>query len=161
LATVPKNREELRAPGRPEARAVGASSALALAWSSSQLVLPHPSGADTAALIVIAVAMAAAGLLCWLLLARIPIAVTHLALRGPRRRPGCCSEERRPAGQYGSSSLGDPGRRLLLSASRRDRPPRLAARCLRVTLAVVESTAGYSPLSRWLFTAVSLAVVMP
>jgi len=54
-------------------------------------------------LIVIAVAMAAAGLLCWLLSRRIPIAVTHLALAGAAAATGLLFwKSGVAAGQYGS-----------------------------------------------------------
>ena len=43
-------------------------------------------------------------------------------------------------------------RLLLLPRRAAAAPPRLAARRLRLRLAAVESTAGYSPLTRWIFT---------
>jgi diguanylate cyclase (GGDEF)-like protein/PAS domain S-box-containing protein len=162
LASVPKNREELHAPGRPEARAVGALLIAGAGLVFLSLVLPHPSGADTAILVATAVAMAAAGLLCWFLSRRVPIAVTHLALAGAATATGLLFwKSGVAAGQYGSIFVWS----TLIAAyffPRRVAIAHLAwlLAVYAVTLAVVESTAGYSPLSRWLFTAVSLAVVM-
>jgi diguanylate cyclase (GGDEF)-like protein/PAS domain S-box-containing protein len=162
LASTPKNREELRAPGRPEARAVGALLGAGAGLVFLSLVLPHPSGTDTPASIATAVAMAVAGLPCWFLSRRVPIAVTHLALAGAAAATGLLIwKSGVAAGQYGSIFVWA----TLVAAY--FFPRRVAIAHLTwllavyaVTLAVVESTAGYSPLSRWLFTAVSLAVVM-
>src|SRR5262249_58715489 len=49
---------------------------------------------------------------------------------------------------------------LLLPAPRSRCAPRLAARRLRRRARPGRSTAGYSPVTRWLFTAISLSVVM-
>ncbi|MCW2988756.1 MAG: putative Diguanylate cyclase [Solirubrobacterales bacterium] len=162
MASIAKNREELRAPGRSEARAVGALLGAGAGLVLLSLVLPHPSGADTSALIVTAVAMAAAGLLCWFLSRRIPIAAVHLALAGAVLAAGLLIWKSGVAtGQYGSIFVWA----TLVAAY--FFPRRVAIAHLAwllvvyaVSLAVVESTAGYSPLTRWLFTAVSLAVVM-
>jgi diguanylate cyclase (GGDEF)-like protein/PAS domain S-box-containing protein len=162
LASIPKKREELRSPGTPEARAVGALLGAGAGLVALSLVLPHPSGGDTPALVAIAAAMAAAGLLCWFLSHRVPIAVTHLALAGAAAATGLLIwKSGVAAGQYGSIFVWG----TLVAAY--FLPRRLAIAHLAwllavyaVTLVVVESTAGYSPLSRWLFTAVSLTVVM-
>jgi diguanylate cyclase (GGDEF)-like protein/PAS domain S-box-containing protein len=126
------------------------------------LALPHPSGGDTAALVTIAAAMSAAGLACWFLARRIPLAATHLLLALTSGLTGLLIYESGvAAGQYGSIFVWG----TLIAAYFF---PRRAA-CAHfawllavyaVTLAAVESTAGYSPLTRWLFTAVSLVVVM-
>jgi diguanylate cyclase (GGDEF)-like protein/PAS domain S-box-containing protein len=161
LAALPKKQEELREPGRSEARAVGA---LLLAGASLvvlSLVLPHPSGGNTPALILIAAAMGAIGLLSWFLAARIPILVTHLTLIAGSAATGLLNIESGVAvGQYGSIFVW-----TMLIAGYYFRP-RIVAGYLAwtlavyaVTLAAVESTAGYSPFTRWLFTAISLAVV--
>jgi diguanylate cyclase (GGDEF)-like protein/PAS domain S-box-containing protein len=113
-------------------------------------------------LIATAVAMAAAGLLCWFLSRRIPIAVTHLALAGAAAATGLLIWKSGVAtGQYGSIFVWA----TLVAAyffPRRVAIAHLAwlLAVYAVSLAVVESTAGYSPLTRWLFTAVSLSVVM-
>jgi diguanylate cyclase (GGDEF)-like protein/PAS domain S-box-containing protein len=162
LAAIPKNREELRAPGSSEARAVGALLGAGAGLVGLSLVLPHPNGGDTPALIAIAAAMAAVGLLCWFVSRRIPIAVTHLALAGAAATTGLLIwKSGVAAGQYGSIFVWA----TLVAAyffPRRVAVVHLAwlLAVYAITLVVVESTAGYSPLSRWLFTAVSLTVVM-
>jgi diguanylate cyclase (GGDEF)-like protein/PAS domain S-box-containing protein len=126
------------------------------------LVLPHPSGGDTRALIVTAAAMALSGLLSWTFSRRIPVAVTHLALAATAAVTGLLIYESGVAvGQYGSIFVWA----TLIAAY--FFPRRLAIAHLAwllgvyaVVLAVVEGTGGYSPLTRWLFSAVSLAVVM-
>jgi diguanylate cyclase (GGDEF)-like protein/PAS domain S-box-containing protein len=162
LASIPKNREELRAPGRSEARAVGALLGAGAGLVALSLVLPHPSGGNTAALIGTAAAMAVAGLLCWALSRRIPVVVTHLALAASAAAAGLLIWESGIAvGQYGSIFVWG----TLIAAYYF--PRRLAIAHLAwllgvyaVVLAAVEGTGGYSPLTRWLFSAVSLAVVM-
>ena len=85
----------------------------------------------------------------------------------PRRAPSALTgaadlrERRRRRPVRLDLRLGDPDRRLLLPAPRRRRPPRPGCSpSTRSPSPLVESTAGYSPLTRWLFTAVSLTVVM-
>jgi diguanylate cyclase (GGDEF)-like protein/PAS domain S-box-containing protein len=159
---MPKNRDELRAPGRSEARAVGALLGAGAGLVFLSLVLPHPSGADTPALAAIAGAMAAVGLLCWFLSRRIPTAVTHLALAAAAAATGLLIWKSGIAvGQYSSIFVWA----TLVAAY--FFPRRVAIAHLAwlfavyaVSLAVVESTGGYSPLTRWIFTAVSLSVVM-
>ena len=126
------------------------------------LILPHPSGGDTSALIVTAVAMAVAGLLSWFLSRQIPLAATHLTLAATATATGLLIWESGAAvGQYGSIFVWA----TLIAAY--FFPRRLAVAHLSwllavyaVALAVVENTGGYSPLTRWVFTAVSLGVVM-
>jgi diguanylate cyclase (GGDEF)-like protein/PAS domain S-box-containing protein len=162
LAALPKEQEALRDPGRSEARAVGALLLAGAGLVGLSLVLPHPSGGNTPALIGTAAAMAGAGLLCWFLARRVPLAVTHLALGATAVLTGLLIwESGVAAGQYGSIFVWG----TLIAAY--FFPRRLAIAHLAwllgvyaVALAVVESTAGYSPLTRWLFTAVSLTVVM-
>jgi diguanylate cyclase (GGDEF)-like protein/PAS domain S-box-containing protein len=162
LAAVPKKQEELRIPGRSEARATGALLLAGAGLVVLSLSLPHPSGANNAALITIAVAMAVAGLLCWSLSRRVPLAVTHLALGTAAALAGLLIYQSGvAAGQYGSIFVWA----TLIAAyffPRRQAIGHLAwlLAVYAVTLAAVENTAGYSPLTRWLFTAVSLSVVM-
>ena len=126
------------------------------------LVLPHPSGANSSALIAIAAVMTAAGLLSWFLSRRIPLAATHLALALTAAATGLLIYESGVAtGQYGSIFVWA----TLIAAY--FFPRRVAIAHLAWLLVVyagalgaVESTAGYSPLTRWIFTAVSLSVVM-
>jgi diguanylate cyclase (GGDEF)-like protein/PAS domain S-box-containing protein len=162
LAPIPKTRQELRAPGRSEARAVGALLGAGAGLVVLSLVLPHPSGADTPALITVAVTMAVSGLLLWVFSRRAPVALTHLVLAATTAAAGLLIYESGvAAGQYGSIFVWG----TLIAAY--FFPRRLAVAHLAwllavygLTLLLVESTAGYSPLTRWLFTAVSLVVVM-
>ena len=126
------------------------------------LVLPHPSGANTPALIAIAAAMALAGLLCWSLSRRVPLGMSHLALGATAAATGLLIWESGIAvGQYGSIFVWA----TLIAAY--FFPRKLAIAHLgwllavyAVVLASVEGTGGYSPLTRWIFSAVSLSVVM-
>jgi diguanylate cyclase (GGDEF)-like protein/PAS domain S-box-containing protein len=162
LAALPKKQEELRPPGTSEARAVGALLLAGAGLVALSLALPHPSGSDTPALIATAVAMALVGLLSWFLARRIPPPLVHLALAGAALAAGLLIYESGvAAGQYGSIFVWG----TLVAAY--FFPRRIAAAHLAwllgvyaVTLAVVESTGGYSPLTRWLFSVVSLTVVM-
>jgi diguanylate cyclase (GGDEF)-like protein/PAS domain S-box-containing protein len=162
LAASPKKQEDLRAPGPAEARAVGALFLAGAGLVALSLVLPHPSGGNVPALIGTAAAMSVAGLLCWFLARRIPLALTHLALAAAAVLTGLLIwESGVAAGQYGSIFVWA----TLIAAY--FFPRKLAIAHLAwllgvyaVTLVVVESTAGYSPLTRWFFTAVSLTVVM-
>jgi diguanylate cyclase (GGDEF)-like protein/PAS domain S-box-containing protein len=162
LAAILKKQEALRTPGRSEARAVGALLLAAAGLVALSLALPHPSGGNTPVLIGAAAAMAIAGLLCWSLARRIPPVATHLVLAATAAMTGLLIYESGvAAGQYGSIFVWA----TLIAAY--FFPRRLAFAHLAwllgvyaVTLGVVESTAGYSPLTRWLLTAVSLTVVM-
>jgi diguanylate cyclase (GGDEF)-like protein/PAS domain S-box-containing protein len=162
VAGLLNKQEELRAPGRSEARAVGALLLAGAGLVVLSLVLPHPSGANTAALIATAAAMAAAGLLSWFLSRRIPLLAAHLLLGATMAATGLLIWESGVAvGQYGSIFVWG----TLVAAY--FFPRKLAAAHLAwllavyaLSLAAVESTAGYSPLTRWLFTVVSLTVVM-
>jgi diguanylate cyclase (GGDEF)-like protein/PAS domain S-box-containing protein len=162
LAASPKKQEDLRVPGPSEARAVGALFLAGAGLVALSLALPHPSGGNVPALIGTAAAMLVVGLLCWLLARRIPLAVTHLVLAAAAVLTGLLIwESGVAAGQYGSIFVWA----TLIAAY--FFPRRLAIAHLTwllgvyaVTLVVVESTAGYSPLTRWVFSAVSLTVVM-
>jgi diguanylate cyclase (GGDEF)-like protein/PAS domain S-box-containing protein len=162
MAALLQKQEALWAPGRSEARAVGALLLAGAGLVALSLALPHPSGGDTSALVATAGAMSVAGLLCWFLSRRIPVAATHLILAGTSILTGVLIYESGiAAGQYGSIFVWA----TLVAAyffPRRAAVAHLAwlLGIYAVTLAVVESTAGYSPLTRWLFTAVSLSVVM-
>ncbi len=152
----------LRHHGHSEARASGVLLLGASVFVGVSLVLPHPDGADTAALLATAGAMAAAGLLCLLLASRIPLLGTHAIIAATVAVTGLLIVEAGVAvGQYGSIFVWS----TLICAYYF--PRRVAAGHLAWLLAVyagalalVESTAGYSPLTRWLFTAISLGVVM-
>lgn len=162
MVSLPKKQEALRTPGKSEARATGALLVAGAGLVGLSLVLPHPAGGDTAALLLTAAAMAGAGLLSWLLAARIPLAATQLVLAATSAATGILIVESGVAvGQYGSIFVWG----TLIAAyffPRRQAIAQLAWLLLVYagTLALVENTAGYSPLTRWLFTAVSLSVVM-
>jgi diguanylate cyclase (GGDEF)-like protein/PAS domain S-box-containing protein len=101
------------------------------------------------------------GLLCWSFARRIPIAATHLILASTAALTGLLIYESGvAAGQYGAVFVWA----MLIGGYYFPRKLALAhllwlLSVYAVTLVAVESTAGYSPLTRWLFTAVSLSVV--
>jgi diguanylate cyclase (GGDEF)-like protein/PAS domain S-box-containing protein len=102
------------------------------------------------------------GFACWFASARVPVALTHLLLAGTILVTGVLIWESGVAvGQYGTIFTWS----TLISAyffNRRTAAIYLAWLLLvyAVALATVESTAGYSPVTRWIFAAVSLTVVM-
>lgn len=126
------------------------------------LALPHPSGADEAALLVTAGGMALAGLVAMALAGRIPFAGVHAIIAAAVAVTGLLIYESGAAvGQYGTIWVW-----AILIASYFF-PRRIAIVHLvwllavyAVTLGLVENTAGYSPLTRWIFTLVSMTVVM-
>jgi diguanylate cyclase (GGDEF)-like protein/PAS domain S-box-containing protein len=126
------------------------------------LVLPHPSGAHVVALIATATGIASVGGLCWLLAARVPTPLVHLLLAGTALVTGVLIwEAGLTVGQYGTIFVWAT---LITSYFF---PRRAAAIHLvwllfvyAVALAVVENTGGYSLITRWIFTGVSLTVVM-
>jgi len=132
------------------------------AFVGLSLVLPHPAGGDTAALAATAAAMALAGLICLAMAPRISLPSTHAIIAATVAVTGLLIVEAGVAvGQYGSIFVWA----TLICAYYF--PRRVAAAHLAWMLAVyagalalVESTAGYSPVTRWLFTAISLSVVM-
>jgi diguanylate cyclase (GGDEF)-like protein/PAS domain S-box-containing protein len=152
----------IRPADRTRARAAGALLVAGAGLVAISLVLPHPSGADHVALTLTALAMAIVGGIVWLLAGRIPRPAAHLILGGISVVTGVLIYESGIAvGQYGSIYVWTI---LVVSCYF---PRRTAALHLLWLLAVyggalalVENTAGYSPLTRWLFTAISLTVVM-
>ena len=126
------------------------------------LILPHPAGGHSIALVATACGMVLVGLVCWFASARVPLALTHLLLAGTALVTTVLIWESGLAvGQYGSIFIWG----TLISAyffSRRTAAVHLAWLLIvyAVALAVVEGTGGYSPVTRWIFTAVSLTVVM-
>src|SRR5215207_5212218 len=152
----------MRAPGKSEARATGALLLTGAGLVAISLSLPHPSGGNTPALIGIAAGMIIGGLLLWFLSSRVPPLLTHLALGTAAVLSGLLTYESGvAAGQYGSIYV------WIMLVAAYFFPRRVAIAHLvwalavnAVTLAVVQSTAGYSPLTRWVFTAISLTVVM-
>jgi hypothetical protein len=68
--------EEIRPPGRSEARAAAALLLAGAGLVVISLLLPHPSGGHNGAMVAITAAMVLAGALCWALAARFtPLAV--------------------------------------------------------------------------------------
>ncbi len=157
-----KGQSSLRGRGHSEARAAGFLPLGGSVFIGLSLVLPHPAGGDTAALIAIAVAMALAGVVVLLLAPRIPLPATHLIIAATVAATGLLIVASDVAvGQYGSIFVWA----TLICAYYF--PRHVAAAHLAwllavyaASLALVGSTAGYSPLTRWLFTAISLSVVM-
>jgi hypothetical protein len=126
------------------------------------LALPHPSGGHDGTLALIAGAMAAGGALCWAFSGRIPVPASHVILASAAlANAAAITASAVAAGTYGSLFVWS----MLICGyffPRRIAMAHLAWILILYagTLAVVESTAGYSPLTRWLFSAVSLTVVM-
>jgi len=126
------------------------------------LVLPHPGGGDQAAVAVTAAAMALVGALLSLFVARVNRLAVHAIIAAAVAATGLLIYESGVAvGQYGTIFVWA----TLISSY--FFPRRIAIAHLTwllvvyaVSLAGVESTAGYSPLTRWIFTAVSLTIVM-
>jgi diguanylate cyclase (GGDEF)-like protein/PAS domain S-box-containing protein len=156
------SQEAIQSPGRSEARATGTLLIAGAGLVALSLALPHPTGGDTTALIVTATAMLLAGLLCRLLWRQLPLPLTHVVLAATAAVTGLLIIESGVAvGQYGTIFVWA----TLIAAyffPRRVAIAHLAwlLAVYAVVLASVESTAGYSPLTRWLFSAVSLTVVM-
>jgi diguanylate cyclase (GGDEF)-like protein/PAS domain S-box-containing protein len=158
----PQNRVSLNPAGGSELRAASALLIAGAGLVALSLLLPHPSGGDITALTLTAAAMAAAGVLCSFLVGRIPRGAVHLLLGGIVATTGLLIFESGIAvGQYGTIFVWA----TLISSYYF--PRRVAALHLAWLLAVygivlleVESTGGYSPLTRWIFTLVSLGVVM-
>jgi diguanylate cyclase (GGDEF)-like protein/PAS domain S-box-containing protein len=159
---TPQNRVSIRPPSRTRARAAAALLVAGAGLVALSLVLPHPSGADQIALSLTALTMAAAGAVVWLLGSRIPLPALHLILAGVAAVTSLLIYESGIAvGQYGTIFVWAT---LVTSFyfSRRVAAAHLAWLLVAYgsVLLLVENTAGYSPLTRWLFTAISLTVVM-
>ncbi|MGN6586277.1 MAG: GGDEF domain-containing protein [Solirubrobacterales bacterium] len=126
------------------------------------LVLPHPAGADYTALSLTALAMAGLGAVVWAFASRTPPAAIHLILAAVAAVTSVLIYESGIAvGQYGTIFVWST---LITSIyfPRKAAAAHLAWLLLTygVVLLLVENTAGYSPLTRWLFTLISLSVVM-
>jgi diguanylate cyclase (GGDEF)-like protein/PAS domain S-box-containing protein len=162
VATGIAAREEIRPPGRSEARATAALLLAGAGLVALSLILPHPSGGHTIALAATAAGMVVVGAGVWFLSARVPVALVHLLLAGTALVTAVLIWESGLAvGQYGTIfSWG-----TLISAyffSRRAAALHLAWLLFVYAgaLVVVEGTGGYSPVTRWIFSAVSLTVLM-
>jgi len=159
---VTQNRVQRSERGTSEIRAGAALLIAGAGLVALSLVLPHPSGGNETALITVAAGMALAGLLCSLFVARIPKGAIHAILAITVGLTGLLIYESGiAAGQYGTIFVWS----TLIAAY--FFPRRIAAAHFAwlllvygVVLLFIPSTVGYSPLTRWLFTAVSLGVVM-
>lgn len=149
------------APGRYAARAVGMLLLAGAVFVVVSLALPHPSGADETALAVIAAAMAVVGAICFERSDRVPAPLIHAVLAATAVATCLLMWFSGVAvGQYGTIFVW-----ATLVAAYYFSPRVLAAHlawlliAYAVTLLAIADTAGYSPLTRWLFTAISLTVV--
>lgn len=126
------------------------------------LALPHPGAANTTALVAIVAAMLLLGVLCWAFVGELPALVTHLVFAiGAAGVAVAIVESGVASGQYSQIFI------WLVLVAGYYFPRRIAAAHLTwilviygVALLDVQSTGGYSPLTRWLFSAVSLSGVM-
>jgi diguanylate cyclase (GGDEF)-like protein/PAS domain S-box-containing protein len=154
--------EEIRPPGRSEARAAGALLMAGAGLVVLSLALPHPEGVHLVPVLSITAAMLVAGMLCWAFAARFTALAVHAVIAVTVLATGALVWQSGVAvGQFGSIYVWA----TLICAY--FFPRRIAAAHLTwllvvyaVALALVPSTAGLSPLTKWLFTAVSLTVVM-
>ncbi len=158
----PQNRVSIGPPARTQARATAALLVAGAGLVAISLLLPHPSGGDEAALVLTALAMAIAGGFVWFAAGRIPRIGVHVILAGITAVTSLLIYESGIAvGQYGTIFVWAT---LITSLyfPRRTAAAHLAWLLLvyGVVLLLVESTGGYSPLTRWLFTLISLTVVM-
>src|SRR5206468_3365716 len=94
--------------------------------------------------------------------ARLPLALTHVLLAlSAALTASLIVESSIAVGQYGTIFVWA----VLVAAYYFPRPVAFGhlgwlLACYALSLALVESTSGYSPITRWLFTAVSLTVVL-
>jgi diguanylate cyclase (GGDEF)-like protein/PAS domain S-box-containing protein len=159
---APHWKEETPSSTRSAARATAVLMVAGAGLVALSLALPHPSAGHFGALVATAAGMVFAGALCWLLARRIPLLLVHVLLAATVLVTAVLIwESEIAAGQYGSIFIWA----TLITAY--FFPRRLAVAHLvwllavyAGSLAVVQSTAGYSPVTRFVFTAVSLTVVM-
>ncbi len=162
MAGILKKDEKPFSGGSAEARAAAALPVAGAGLVALSLILPHPSGGDQSAVAVTAATMAFLGALLSLFVARINRLAVHAIIAAAVVATGLLIYESGVAvGQYGTIFVWA----TLISSY--FFPRRIAIAHLTwllgvyaVALAGVESTAGYSPLTRWIFTAVSLTIVM-
>lgn len=162
MAGILKKDEKPFSGGSAEARAGAALPVAGAGLVALSLILPHPSGGDQTAVAVTAAAMAFVGALLSLFVTRINRLAVHAIIAAVVAATGLLIYESGVAvGQYGTIFVWA----TLISSY--FFPRRIAIAHLgwllvvyAVALAGVESTAGYSPLTRWIFTAVSLTIVM-
>lgn len=157
----PQNRVR-KGSSKWEARAAAALPVAGAGLVALTLALPHPSGGDETALVFTAAAMALVGLALFAFPGRISRFAVHAIIAATVATTGLLIYEAGAAvGQYGTiwvwailiSSYFFPRRVAIVHLG-------WLLAVYAVTLVFVENTAGYSPLTRWLFTLVSLGVVM-
>jgi diguanylate cyclase (GGDEF)-like protein/PAS domain S-box-containing protein len=159
---TPENRVGRKGLGRWEARAAAALPIVGAGLVALSLALPHPSGADETAVLITAAAMGLIGALCLAFSGRLNRPAVHAIIAASVATTGLLIYESGAAvGQYGTIWVWA----TLISSyffSRRAAVMHLAwlLAIYAVTLVFVENTAGYSPVTRWLFTFISLTVVM-
>ncbi|MDX6623087.1 MAG: hypothetical protein QOE75_1019 [Solirubrobacterales bacterium] len=152
----------LRPPGVGAARAIGALLMAGGVIAGLSVALPHPSSADELSLVLTAAPMVVVGALVCLFPERVPRVASHLLLAAASLLAGLMTLEAEvAAGIYGSILVWA----TMMAAyffTKRVAVAHLAWTLLvyAVTLAVVPSTAGFSPFTRWLFTAISLSVIL-
>jgi diguanylate cyclase (GGDEF)-like protein/PAS domain S-box-containing protein len=152
----------LRPPGVGEARAIGALLMACGVVAGLSVALPHPSSADELSLVLTAVPMVVVGALVRIFAERVPLVASHLLLAATSLLAGVMTLEAEvAAGIYGSIWVWA----TMMAAyffTKRVAVAYLGWTLLvyAVTLVLVPSTAGYSPLTRWLFTAISLTVIL-
>jgi diguanylate cyclase (GGDEF)-like protein/PAS domain S-box-containing protein len=157
-----QQKEEMGPLTRSEARATAMLMVAGAGLVALSLILPHPSGGHVVALVATAIGMTVVGGLCWVFSNRVPTALVHVLVAGTMLVTGLLIWESEVAvGQYGSIFIWG----TLVTAY--FFPRRVAIAHLvwllavyAVALATVKSTGGYSPVTRFIFTAVSLTVVM-
>jgi diguanylate cyclase (GGDEF)-like protein/PAS domain S-box-containing protein len=158
----PENQVSIRSSGTMAIRAAGAVLVAGAGLVYLSLMLPHPSGADEVALSITALAMAVAGATVFSFAKKVPVRAVHALLAAVVAATGLLIYQSGIAvGQYGTIFV------WTTLVSSYFFPRRIAALHLGWLLVVngtalflVENTAGYSPLTRWLFTAITLSVVM-
>jgi diguanylate cyclase (GGDEF)-like protein/PAS domain S-box-containing protein len=162
MASAHVHQDAIHPPGRSEARATGALMMAGAGLIALSLILPHPAGDHSVAIIVTAAGLAVVGVACWLLASSLPGALVHLLIAGTVLTTGLVIWESGVAvGQYGTIFIWA----TLVTAyffSRQVAAMHLAWLLIVYAgaLAAVGGTAGYSPVTRWIFSAVSLTVVM-
>ena len=151
-----------RPAGVGEARAIGALLMAGGGIAGLSVALPHPSSTDELSLVLTAVPMVVVGFLVRVFAARVPLVLAHLLIAAASLLAGVMNLEAEvAAGIYGSIWVWATMMAAYFF------PRRVAVAHLgwillvyAVTLAVVPSAAGFSPLTRWLFTAISLSVIL-
>jgi diguanylate cyclase (GGDEF)-like protein/PAS domain S-box-containing protein len=157
-----RNRVRIRPIGTTAIRVAAALFLAGAGFVYLSLLLPHPSGANYVALVLTALAMAVIGILGIAFAKRLPAASVHVFIAAVVAVTGLLIYESGIAvGQYGTIFVWA----ILVSSyyfPRRIAALHLAWLCVvnGCALLLVENTAGYAPLTRWLFTTISLTVVM-